>query len=73
MTVLFWVIALASFATSPSLPMAFSVITNSRKVMRDRFKAPSTDTMPLIYRGEGNSFKKQFLDWVSSLGHFCRR
>ncbi len=27
--------------------------------------------MPLIYRGEVNSFKKQFLDWISSLGNFA--
>jgi tight adherence protein C len=27
--------------------------------------------MPLIYRGEPNSLKKQFLDWISSLGHYA--
>jgi tight adherence protein C len=27
--------------------------------------------MPLINRGEGNSFKKQFLNWISSLGHYA--
>jgi tight adherence protein C len=27
--------------------------------------------MPLIYRGEVNSFKKRFLDWISSLGNYA--
>jgi tight adherence protein C len=40
-------------------------------MVRDRFKKVSTDTMPLVYRGEDNGLKKQFLNWISSLGHFA--
>ena len=39
--------------------------------MRDRFRNDPAEVMPLIYRGETNSFKKRFLDWVSSLGNFA--
>jgi len=68
---LFWIIATASFATVAFLTYGVLSYLNNRKVVRDRFKQVSTDSMPLIYRGEGNSFKKQFLDWISSLGHFA--
>jgi len=71
MTGLFWIIATASFATVALLTYGVLSYLNNRKVVRDRFKQVSTDSMPLIYRGEGNSFKKQFLDWISSLGHFA--
>jgi tight adherence protein C len=71
MTVLFLVIATASFATVAFLTYGALSYYNSRKVVRDRFKPDSADSMPLVYRGEGNSFKKQFLDWISSLGHYA--
>ncbi len=69
--VFFWVIAMASFATVAFLTYGVLSYYNSRKMVRDRFKPESTDSMPLIYRGEVNSFKKQFLDWISSLGHYA--
>ena len=71
MTGLFWVIAMASFCTVAFLTYGVLNYLSNRKVVRDRFKKATTDSMPLIYRGEGNSFKKQFLDWISSLGHFA--
>jgi tight adherence protein C len=71
MTGLFWVIAMASFSTVAFLTFGVLNYFNSRKVVRDRFKKVTTDSMPLIYKGEVNSFKKQFLDWISSLGHFA--
>jgi tight adherence protein C len=71
MTVLFWVIAIASFATIAFLTYGVLSYYGSRKVIRDRFSNASTDAMPLIYRGEVNSFKKRFLNWISSLGHFA--
>jgi tight adherence protein C len=71
MTVLFWVIATASFATVAFLTYGVLSYVNSRKVVRDRFKQAAADSMPLIYRGEANSFKKQFLGWISSLGHYA--
>ena len=71
MTGLFWVIATTSFATVAFLTYGVLSYLNNRKVVRDRFKPVSTDSMPLIYRGEVNSFKKQFLDWISSLGHYA--
>jgi tight adherence protein C len=71
MTGLFWLIATASFATVAFLTYGVLSYLNNRKVVRDRFKQPSTESMPLIYRGEGNSVKKQFLDWISSLGHYA--
>jgi tight adherence protein C len=71
MTVLFWVIATASFATVAFLTYGVLSYYNSRKVVRDRFRQVSTDSMPLMYRGEVNSFKKQFLEWISSLGHYA--
>ena len=71
MTLLFWVIATASFATVAFLTYGVLSYVNSRKVVRDRFKQASTDSMPLVHRGEGSSFKKQFLEWISSLGHFA--
>jgi tight adherence protein C len=70
MTVLFLVIATASFATVAFLTYGVLSYYNSRKLVRDRFKQDSGDSMPLIYRGDTNSFKKQFLDWISSLGHY---
>jgi tight adherence protein C len=71
MTVLFWVIAIASFATIAFLTYGVLNYYDSRKVMRDRFKNAPADAMPLMYRGEVNSFKKRFLNWISSLGHFA--
>ncbi len=71
MTVLFWVIATASFATVALLTYGVLSYCNNRKMVRDRFKQTSTVAMPLINRGEGNSIKKQFLDWISSLGHYA--
>jgi tight adherence protein C len=70
MHILFWVIAIASFATVAFFTYGVLSYYNSRKVVRDRFKKDSTDSMSLIYRGEVNSFKKRFLDWISSLGNY---
>src|SRR5665647_2075726 len=71
MSVLFWVIAMASFATVAFLTYGVLSYCNNRKMVRDRFKQVSTDSLPLVNRGEGNGLKKQFLDWVSSLGHYA--
>lgn len=71
MTSLFWIMAMASFATVACLTYGVLSYLNNRRIVRDRFKQVSTDSMPLIYRGETNSLKKQFLDWVSSLGHYA--
>lgn len=71
MSVLFWVIAISSFATVALLIYGVLSYFSSRKVVRDRFKAATNDPMPLIYRGEDNSFKKQFLNWISSLGNYA--
>jgi tight adherence protein C len=71
MTGLVWIITLASFATVAFLTYGILSYCSSRKLVRDRFKKVSTDSVPLIYRGEVNSFKKQFLDWVSSLGNYA--
>ena len=71
MTVLFWVIAIASFGTIAFLTYGVLSYYDSRKVMRDRFRSAPSDAMPLIYRGEANSFKKRFLNWVSSLGTYA--
>ena len=71
MSVLFWVIAIASFATVACLTYGVLSYCNNRKMVRDRFKQASIDSMPLINRTEGNSFKKRFLNWISSLGHYA--
>jgi len=72
MTITLWVIAMTSFATVAFLTYGALSYYNNRKMVRDRFKNVSTDAMPLIYRGEINgSFKKQFLDWISSLGTYA--
>lgn len=71
MTGLILIMATASFATVALLTYGVLSYLNNRKVVRDRFKQAATDSMPLIYRGETNSFKKQFLDWISSLGHYA--
>jgi tight adherence protein C len=71
MTGLILIMATASFATVALLTYGVLSYLNNRKVVRDRFKQGTTDSMPLIYRGETNSFKKQFLDWISSLGHYA--
>ena len=71
MSVLFWVIAMASFATVAFLTYGVLSYCHNRKMVRDRFKQASTDSMPLISRGEDNSFKKRFLNWISSLGHYA--
>ena len=71
MTVLLWVIAIASFATVAFLTYGVLNYCNSRKMVRDRFRPVSTDSMPLGYRGEEHGFKKQFLNWISSLGHYA--
>ena len=62
---------MSSFATVAFLIYGFLSYFDSRKLVRDRFKKVSTDSMPLIYRGEANCFKKQFLDWISSLGNYA--
>jgi tight adherence protein C len=71
MTGLFWVIATATFATVGFLTYGVLSYYQSRKVVRDRFKKVPADSMPLIYREEANTFKKQFFDWVSSLGKYA--
>jgi tight adherence protein C len=71
MTGLFWIITMATFATVGFLTYGVLSYYQSRKVVRDRFKKVPTDSMPLIYREESNSLKKQFLDWVSSFGKFA--
>src|SRR3989339_1465510 len=71
MSVLFWVIAMASFATVAFLTYGVLSYCNNRKMVRDRFKPTSAAQMPLISRGEDNSFKKRFLHWISSLGYYA--
>jgi tight adherence protein C len=71
MSGLFWIIALATFATAAFLTYGVLSYCSSRKVVRDRFKKDSTDPMAIIYRGDENNFKKQFLSWISSLGSFA--
>jgi tight adherence protein C len=71
MTGLAWVIAMASFATVAFLTYGVLSYYQSRRVVRDRFKKPSTSAGTLIYRDESSQFKKQFLDWISSLGKFA--
>ena len=73
MTVLFWVIAIASFGTFAFLTYGVLSYYDSRKVMRDRFKSAPADAMPLIYRGGDNTFKKRLLNWVSSLGNYASK
>jgi tight adherence protein C len=71
MTGLAWVITMASFATVAFLTYGVLSYYQSRRVVRDRFKKPSTNSGTLIYRDESSQFKKQFLDWISSLGKFA--
>jgi len=71
MTGLAWLIAMTSFATVAFLTYGFLSYYQSRRVVRDRFKKVSTPPSALIYRDESSGFKKQFLDWVSSLGKFA--
>jgi tight adherence protein C len=71
MTGLFWIISMMSFATVGFLTYGILSYYQSRKVVRDRFKKVPTDSMPLIYREGQNSFKKRFLDWVSSFGKYA--
>jgi tight adherence protein C len=71
MTGLFWVITMATFATAVFLTYGVLTYYQSRKVVRDRFKNVPTDAMPLIYREEAYTFKKQFFDWLSSLGKYA--
>ncbi len=71
MTGLVWIIIIATFATVAFLMYGVLSYYGSRRIVRDRFKKVTTNTMPLIYREDGNSFKKRFLEWVSSLGKFA--
>ena len=71
MTVLFWVMATASFATVAFLTYGILSYCHNRKMLRDRFKPVSNDSMPLVYRGADNGFKKRFLHWISSLGYYA--
>jgi tight adherence protein C len=71
MTGLSWIIAMASFATVALLTYGVLSYCNNRKLVRDRFKKTSTDSLSLVYRDEGSDFKKRFLSWVSSLGNFA--
>ncbi len=71
MTGLFWVIALATFATVAFLTYGFLSYLNNRRLVRDRFRTGSTNTISLVYRDEGSTLKKQFLEWISSLGNFA--
>ena len=71
MTGLLWVIALATFATVALLTYGVLSYCNNRKVVRSRCKKVPNDAMPLIYREEVSDFRKQFLDWISSLGKYA--
>ncbi|MFA5110910.1 MAG: type II secretion system F family protein [Desulfobaccales bacterium] len=71
MTGLVWIIITATFATVAFLMYGLLSYYGSRRIVRDRFKKVSTNSMPLIYRDEGSNFKKRFLEWVSSLGRFA--
>ena len=71
MTVLFWVMATASFATVAFLTYGILSYCHNRKMVRDRFKPVSNDSMPLVHRGADHGFKKRFLQWISSLGHYA--
>jgi tight adherence protein C len=71
MTVIFWVMATASFATVAFFTYGILIYCHNRKMVRDRFKPVASDSMPLVYRGAENGFKKRFLHWISSLGHFA--
>jgi tight adherence protein C len=71
MTGLAWIIAMASFATVAFLTYGVLSYYQSRRVVRDRFKKVPTNPSTLIYRDESSNFKKQFLDWISSLGKFA--
>jgi tight adherence protein C len=71
MTGLAWLITMATFATVAFLTYGVLSYYQSRRVVRDRFKKVSTNPSALIYRDESSTFKKQFLDWVSSLGKFA--
>jgi tight adherence protein C len=71
MTGLAWLITMASFATVAFLTYGVLSYYQSRRVVRDRFKKVSTSPSTLIYRDESSNFKKQFLDWISSLGKFA--
>jgi tight adherence protein C len=62
---------MASFATVAFLTYGVLSYCNNRKMVRDRFKPTSAAQMPLISRGEDNSFKKRFLHWISSLGRYA--
>jgi tight adherence protein C len=71
MTGLAWVIAMASFATVACLTYGVLSYYQSRRVVRDRFKKVSTTPTSLIYRDDSSTWKKQFLNWISSLGNFA--
>jgi tight adherence protein C len=69
MTAFFWVIVLTTFVTVVLFTYGVLSYYNNRKVVRDRFKKSSAEPISLMFREDtGNSLRKQFLDWISSLG-----
>jgi tight adherence protein C len=68
MTVSFWVIVLTTFLTVVCFTYGVLSYYNHRKVVRDRFKKSSSEPMSLMFREDTGSFRKRFLDWISSLG-----
>jgi tight adherence protein C len=71
MTGLFLIITMTTFATVGFLTYGVLSYYQSRKVVRDRFKKVPAESMSLIYHEGHNSFKKRFLDWVSSFGKYA--
>lgn len=71
MSELSWLIILAPFAGVALLTYGISVYVARRRAVRDRLmRATSAGTVQLSPLSERTSFKKQFLDWVSSFGKY---
>jgi tight adherence protein C len=65
---------IASFLTVSLLTYGLFTYTRSRRALKDRFRKPEAQALPVLRRKDGsgpNSLKKSLLDWVSSLGRLA--
>jgi len=66
-----WLMWIAPFACMAFLTYGVSVYLQHRRTVRDRVRRVSSNSLRILPQAEKSSAKKQFLDWVSSLGKYA--
>lgn len=72
MTDIVWVMAGTVFAAVACLTYGLLTYYGNRRIVKERVKISLYTSKPGMRReGLGNSYKKRFLEWISSLGQFA--